>query len=406
MKERDFMRNKTVLSVLIVLFFISSFSFAKSIYVDAEGHNEPGTGSYEDPFVKIQDAIDSADTQNGDTVIVMAGIYFPSLSSGINFNGKSITVCSSDPNDPEIVASTVIDCNGTRRGFYFNHGEDANSVLEGLTVRNGYANYGGGIYCFNESNPKIAKCVIENNKADYGGGICAVLSSPLIANNVITGNIVSDANHGGGAAFTNSNPIIINCTIINNNSGMFCHTVGEGKYTTTVVNCIFAHNSGLGIRKSSTLAEVYIEYCCFYDNLKGDFYDFDTSSILTGAESINALTVANNNIGDDPVVDANDYHLGQNSGCINAGAPLGDYSGQTDIDGQRRVIGVCVDIGCDEFHLTGDLDYDGCVDMPDMEILARDWLKNGEKQIADINGDGAVDYYDFVLFAGNWKASL
>jgi hypothetical protein len=30
----------------------------------------------------------------------------------IDPNGKAITICSIDPNDPNIIAATIIDCNG------------------------------------------------------------------------------------------------------------------------------------------------------------------------------------------------------------------------------------------------------------------------------------------------------
>ncbi|GAG54290.1 unnamed protein product, partial [marine sediment metagenome] len=66
----------------------------------------------------------------------------------------------------------------------------------------------------------------------------------------------------------------------------------------------------------------------------------------------------------DPAND--DYHLLLNSPCIDAGDPTGDYTGQTDIDGEPRVINGRVDIGADEYSgasiptlkwpLAGDID--------------------------------------------------
>jgi hypothetical protein len=46
---------------------------------------------------------------------------------------------STDPCDPDVVQATVIDCNGLGRGFYFHSGEQTDSVLAGLTIKNGYA---------------------------------------------------------------------------------------------------------------------------------------------------------------------------------------------------------------------------------------------------------------------------
>ena len=55
------------------------------------------------------------------------------------------------------------------------------------------------------------------------------------------------------------------------------------------------------------------------------------------------------NIGSDPLVDPNGYHLTSVSPCIDAGDSSGNYSGQFDIDGQFRVLYSRVDMGADEY---------------------------------------------------------
>ncbi|MHC4500820.1 MAG: LamG-like jellyroll fold domain-containing protein, partial [Planctomycetota bacterium] len=76
-------------------------------------------------YGRIQAAIDAA--VNGNTVVVLPGTYTGEGNRDIDFLGKAITVRSIDPNDPNIVAATIIDCNGTEddphRGFYFHSGE-------------------------------------------------------------------------------------------------------------------------------------------------------------------------------------------------------------------------------------------------------------------------------------------
>ena len=64
-------------------------------------------------YPTIQAAIDASLDIYGDVVIVEPNIYTGSGNCDINFNGKPITVRSIDPNDSDVVAATIIDCNGT-----------------------------------------------------------------------------------------------------------------------------------------------------------------------------------------------------------------------------------------------------------------------------------------------------
>lgn len=184
----------------------------------------------------IQEAIDACN--NGDTVIVDPNTYTGPGNRDIDFKGKVITVRSTDVNDPNIVAQTIIDCQSIGRGFIFKRGEGSGSVLNGLTIKNGYAEdpnpfydpnndpcgYGGAIYC-KGSSPKISNCVITDNEADYGGGaiFCDAGSDPNITNCDISYNYcgsyrydVNQAQIGGGIYCRNSSPIISGCTITEN----------------------------------------------------------------------------------------------------------------------------------------------------------------------------------------------
>jgi pectin methylesterase-like acyl-CoA thioesterase len=59
-------------------------------------------------FSNIQAAI--SDSNDDDTIIVAPGTYTGTGNRNIDFTGKAITVRSSDPNDPNIVAATIINC--------------------------------------------------------------------------------------------------------------------------------------------------------------------------------------------------------------------------------------------------------------------------------------------------------
>ncbi len=222
---------------------------ARTIYVDANG-----TGDYP----TIQAAIDAA--TDGDTVILQPGTYTGDGNRDIDYKGKAITVRSTNPHDPNIVAVTIIDCHGTEaephRGFRFHSREGSDTVIAGLTISNGYgqreytsrwANYefvGGAIFCFN-SNPTITQCKIEHNEAgDSGGGIWCDQSSPLITDCVLSEN---SATTGGGMynSFL-SNPALTNCTFSKNSARGY----GGGTYNyegnPTVTGCTFSANSASG----------------------------------------------------------------------------------------------------------------------------------------------------------------
>lgn len=181
--------------------------------------NWDGSGDY----LTIQGAIN--DSNDGDTIIVADGIYTGGGNRDINFFGKAIKVRSK--NGP---ANCVIDCQGSmsdkHRGFYFHSGEDANSILDGFTITNGYVEIGGGICVRNRSTPIIRNCSIIGNSAGYrGGGIYCNSSNPLISNCTITDN--STSSFGGGiSGQEEASPIITNCTITGNSAGWY----GGGLY--------------------------------------------------------------------------------------------------------------------------------------------------------------------------------
>ncbi len=291
-------------------------------YVDANEGNDSwdGLSSVWDgrhgPKATIQAAINQASSYERDTIILAPGTYTGDGNRDVDFKGKAITVKSKD--GPE---NCIIDCNGTsgdpHRGFYFYRCGDANSVLQGVTIINGYESGGSGILC-EESSPTIRECVISSNTADYftgneyggnGGGILINCSNAIIQNCQIIDNlaipfmtIVANGGRGGGICCYYGNLTIIDCDILNNNSAgnrsgaVFCfssdvivnssklnYSGSNGIYIDSgdleITDCLISHNEDDGI-KCEDNSEVIIKNCDILVNENDGINCYASNEIL------------------------------------------------------------------------------------------------------------------------------
>ncbi|MHC4575674.1 MAG: right-handed parallel beta-helix repeat-containing protein, partial [Planctomycetota bacterium] len=202
-------------------------------------------------YEKIQEAVD--DANDYEVILVTKGTHTGEGNRDISFAGKAVTVQSIDPNDTEVVRSTIIDCEGSgaapHRAFQFFNQEQADSVVAGLTITNGEGFYeGGAIRCFNNSNPTIRNCVLTKNIArGRGGAIYCDRSSPTIVDCTITENTCPLGYGGGIGCYYGSEPLISNCVVANNmaegpgrhGGGICCWDQGDA----VVANCIVVGNS-------------------------------------------------------------------------------------------------------------------------------------------------------------------
>jgi hypothetical protein len=221
-----------MLAVLFTWVTLSCPCIARTITVD-----DDGPADFNNIFEAIYDACD------GDTVIVADGTYTGPYNNDLDFRGKAITLRSES--GPE---NCIIDCTGGGRGFYFQSGEDANSVLDGFTITNGIMLGGGGIRC-KLSSPTISNCIITGNHAGAfagtGGGIGCVMSSPIITNCTIVGN---SANGGGGGIYGYKSDLVINNSSISENSaGFSAGILCDEDCNLTISNCTITRNKDGGI---------------------------------------------------------------------------------------------------------------------------------------------------------------
>ena len=192
-------------------------------------------------YPSIQQAINAA--EDGDEVVVADGTYTGPLNKNLDFGGRLVTVRSE--NGP---GNCIIDCENDGRGFYFHSGETAAAVVQGLTIRNGFAfEDGGGVYCRNNSSPTLTACTISDSRTSYayGGGIACEYSSPTLTDCTIAGNMADYFGSGGGVSCTNqSSPTLTNCTITGNVADAFGGGLSCGYLANpTLTNCRITGNT-------------------------------------------------------------------------------------------------------------------------------------------------------------------
>jgi len=205
---------KKFLTIGLVLFLITG-CFGEDEKIEVEVNDEPEeveerageTLNVPGDYETISLAIENAD--NGDTIVVEVGRY----EEDLNFDGKNIKLTSSDPNNEEIVAETIIQGSGNGPVIRIDSGESSETVVTGFTITGGKYDYGAAINVgplLSRTSPTISNNIFTENTAMYGGAIYLHESNAIIKNNQFIENI---ATMSGGAIYASSNASI---TIENN----------------------------------------------------------------------------------------------------------------------------------------------------------------------------------------------
>jgi PKD repeat protein len=187
------------------------------IYVDPTGSNDNSGNSPGSPYKTISYAMLSAfaNSSNPGTIHLADGIYSPSTNGEyFPLGGKDYVSISGTSQ-----IGTILNGDSISSIFYFEDIEDV--TISDLTVTNGYANDGGGIYISN-SNPIINNILIDDNTAEYtAGGIYFNNSEIDLHNSTIYGNVLTSSGSsvgGGGIYIENCTGQIVESEIINNSN--------------------------------------------------------------------------------------------------------------------------------------------------------------------------------------------
>jgi hypothetical protein len=333
------------------------------------------------------------DANSGDEIVIEPGVY-PGI---ISFNGKNLTLRSTNPNDPSVVAATVIRGYDENPVVTFSSGEDANCVLAGFTITRGKR----GIYC-SGSSPTITNCTITKNvDATTGGGICLENgSNPTLTNCTIINNSASSV--GGGMYCQNSSPILTNCTFSDNSASF----------------------SGGGICLSGGSAT--LTNCILWGDSPDEIQDFTGASTMTYSD-IQGSFPGEGNIDIDPLFanpSKGDYYLKSEAGRwdpnsqtwvqddatspgIDAGDPNSNWTAELWPHGKRINMGAFAGTPQASMSLStvgnvADFNADDAVDGQDLGIFTDMWLTEDVLLAEDTNRDGLVNLLDLAMLAEQW----
>ena len=248
-----------------------------------------GTGD----FPTIQAAI--AAVIPGDVIELADGVFTGDGNRDLDFLGKAITVRSQSGDS----SLCVIDCDGSpaepHRGFWFHSYEDSLSVLQGVSIINGFASdFGGGVLCGAVSpevpaSPTIRNCVLAANTAAIGAGLAVVATHcmPTIRQCVFTENTGA----GAGWFITSSGPAsareVSHCHFIRNNGPGVA--IG-GTFATCGVplpleDCSLAYNTGDGITSTVAFGSLHVYRCEIMNNRGWGLLSTGTQDMVLDVDS-------------------------------------------------------------------------------------------------------------------------
>ena len=248
------------------------------------------------------------------------------------------------------VTSVITNCVVTAcvGGGIFTEEHAVGSLIVDSVIRgNESETAGGGINIICEG-VTVSRCSILNNVIKStsgisagGGGIAVLVKSPeppiVVRDCVIAGNFSEADQPGGGGGVMADHIQLLQCSIFNN------RTLGEGggvlilfEGLVAMTNCVVYHNQAVvddNISLPLKVDEVDLSHVCTYPDLSDD-ERVNGDNIITNAPLLAGML---------------NPHLTAASPCRAVGDAAAAEPGETDIDGEPRVVGGTLDIGCDQY---------------------------------------------------------
>ena len=269
--ERSIGDNIIVILCLVMVGFVGRAQ-AGILYVDAAADGDGSGTSWVEAFVHLQDAL--AVARAGDEICVAQGIYRPDQGVGITPGDREQTfvlvtgttlaggyagIGGVDPDERDIGRyETVLsgDLNGDDGPYFANIGDnstvvvsslsnDADTILEGITITGGWGQYGPGITAL-ASDLRMYRCTVAQNKtlgtSGSGAGVYSSGGSPVFQECVFRDNLAW--RYGGGLYGEDGDLTFTDCLFEGNGAVRS----GGGLYfrngVLTLESCNFRSNGG------------------------------------------------------------------------------------------------------------------------------------------------------------------
>lgn len=278
---------KSLWAVSLLSFAALSVSAKDVLYVKS---GASGNGSsWSSAFGNVQQAVDAA-AEKGADVWVAKGVYkgdsvaVVSLKPGVNlyggFSGNETSLSVRDTaKNP-----TILDGDGKMQVVVQNEGFEESSavVVDGFTIRNGYAENGGGVYV--NANTTLNNCIVTGNKSSgYGSAIYAqgakIKNLQIIDNTFEKGlyytvylsnsemdscAVLNNSAYYSAAVYGEKESLVTNCDISGNVSS-YSSSYGSVFSASKVRDCKFVNTKGRGASVSLGSSSV-MEDCLFQGN--------------------------------------------------------------------------------------------------------------------------------------------
>jgi len=355
----------------------------------------------------IQDAIDNAN--NYDVIIANPITY----EENINFSGKNITVTSTNHQDPNLVAQTIIQGSGNIPVVEFQGSETSDCNLVGFTITGGAAE--GGIYG-DRCGANISYCIIRDNLSEFNGAAISDVDG-TIDNCTIIRNTADLSRRGGALADCDGK--IENCLITGNhaytNSAVY-------NCDADIINCTIADNtSNSGAAIDSCNGKI-VNSIIYYNQPAESVANCPDVSFC----SLESYKNGAGNIYEDPCfVSLTDYHLMSQAGswddvneiwvydsatskCINAGGTsfsLGDeYTHANNIRINMGIYGGTAQASKSPagWSVIADITNDGIVNFEDFAWMAEYFWHRADGITGDLNRDRIVYFDDLSIMGEKW----